>query len=74
MVYKTGIAERRFTMNEQKEIIEMLKIIYERGEVLPMTVCMEENYPPLKTTVIPDISYESFEWVLRTAIKYLKEH
>ena len=57
-----------------KELIEMLKLIYESGEVMPMCVCMEENYPVSRTTVLPDISYDSFEWVLREAIKYIENN
>lgn len=61
-------------MNEKEEIIEMLELLRECGGILPMSVCMEENYPIGKTTVIEDVSYDSFEFVMRKAIKYIKEN
>ena len=52
----------------------MLTLLHESGSVLPTSICMAENYPIDKTTVLEDVSYDSFEWVIRKTIRYIEEH
>lgn len=61
-------------MNEQKEIIEMLEELMKCSSILPWSVCVTENYPVDKTTVLEDVSLDSFEWAIHKAIKYIEEH
>lgn len=61
-------------MNEKEELIMMLEELNKYASVLPWSVCVTENYPVDKTTVLEDVSLDSFEWVIQKAIKYIKEH
>ena len=61
-------------MNEKEELIMMLTLLRESGSVLPTSICMAENYPIDKTTVLEDVRYDSFEWVIRKTIRYIEEH
>lgn len=61
-------------MYEKEELIMILEELRNCSSILPWSVCVTENYPVDKTTVLEDVSLDSFEWVIQKAIKYIKEH
>lgn len=56
-------------MNERKEIIEMLYLLKEQARV----VSSSDGEIARNTTLLANISPQSFDWVMTSAIAKLKE-
>lgn len=56
-------------MNERKEIIEMLYLLKEQARM----VSSPEGEVARNTTLLANISPQSFDWVITSAIAKLKE-
>ena len=61
------------SLNPRQELIEMLNLLKEQASVMPDCIADENNYPVGKTTVLEDISLDSFLFVISTAVEYIKE-
>lgn len=58
-------------MNEKEEIILMLKVLKQQA----VSGTEVDGYEPIfKSTIIADVSYDSFVFVINKAIDYIKEH
>ena len=58
---------------EVDECLQGLTILFNNAEELPYYICSDENYPIDKTTVISNVKFSSFRYIIGEAMYLLEQ-